>query len=94
MLEEHFRNSEFYYRIQESFMGTKHDWTQAIHVIRFIDTCKYSAYLRTMYDQECHVHACQYKFTRERLITTFNEHLALPAFALLQGRSRAPAAPA
>ena len=75
-------------------MGTKHDWTQAIHVIRFIDTCKYSAYLRTMYDQERHVHACQYKFTRERLITTFNEYLALPAFALLQGRTRAPAAAA
>ena len=75
-------------------MGTKHDWTQAIHVIRFIDTCKYSAYLRTMYDQERHVHVCQYKFTRERLVTTFNEYLALPAFALLQGRTRAPTAAA
>jgi hypothetical protein len=50
-----------------------------------------------MYDQECHVPAYEYKFKRERLVTTFNEYLALPAFRLLHRRATAPthnAAPA
>jgi hypothetical protein len=88
-LEDHFRQAEYHYRIQTAFMNTSHDWTHPVHVIRFLDSCKYSAYLRTMYDQERHVPACAYKFTRERLVTTLKEYLELPAFRLLHGRASA-----
>jgi len=39
-----------------------------------------------MYNQERHVLAMQYKFTRERIITTLKEYMASPSFALLGGR--------
>jgi len=39
-----------------------------------------------MYNQERHVPAMQYKFKRERIVTTLKEHMASPSFTLLGGR--------
>ena len=86
-LDEHFRRSEFYYYQQQCFMGTYHNWKDTLHIIRFLDSCLNSGVLRTMYNQECHVPAMQYKFTRERIVTTLKEYMASPSFALLGGRT-------
>jgi len=67
-------------------MGTYHDWGDALHIIRFLDSCQNSGILRTMYNQERHVLAMQYKFTRERIVTTLKEYMASPSFTLLGGR--------
>jgi len=58
----------------------------ALHMIRFLDSCQNSDVLRTMYNQERHVPAMQYKFNRERIVATLKEYMASPSFALLGGR--------
>jgi len=88
-LDDHFRRCEFCYYQQQSFLGTYHNWKDALHIIRFLDSCQNSGVLRTMYNQECHVLAMQYKFTRERIVTTLKEYVASPSFALLGGRPTA-----
>jgi len=85
-LDEHFRRCEFYYYQQQCFLGTYHNWKDALHIIRFLDSCQNSGVLRTMYNQEYHALAMQYKLTRERIVTTLNEYMASPSFALLGGR--------
>jgi len=87
-LDEHFRRCEFYYYQQQCFLGTYHNWKDALHIIRFLDSCQNSGVLRTMYNQECHVLAMQCKFTRERIVTTLKEYMASPSFALLGGRPK------
>jgi len=55
-------------------------------MIRFLDSCQNSNILCTMYNQERHVPAMQYKFNRERIVATLKEYMASPSFALLCGR--------
>jgi hypothetical protein len=93
-LEIHHRQAEFYYRIQYAYMGTVHDWKNGIHLIRFINSCNNSDFLRTMFEQQRYVKACQYKFTRERIVSTLREWLSGPQFQLLGGRQRAATTPA
>jgi len=85
-LDEQFRRCEFYYYQQQCFLGTYHNWTDALHMIRFLDSCQNSNVLRTMYNQERHALAMQYKFNRERIVATLKEYMASPSFALLGGR--------
>jgi len=85
-LDDHFRRCEFYYYKQQCFLGTCHNWTDALHMIRFLDSCQNANVLRTMYNQERHVPAMQYKFKRERIVDTLKEYMASPSFALLGGR--------
>jgi len=66
-LDEHFRRCEFYYYQQQCFLGTCHNWLDALHMIRFLDSCQNSDVLRTMYNQEQHVPAMQYKFNRAQV---------------------------
>jgi len=84
--DDHFRCCEFYYYEQQCFLGTCHNWTDALHMIRFLDSCQNANVLRTMYNQERHVPAMQYKFKRERIVATLKEYMASPSFALLGGR--------
>jgi len=85
-LEEHFRHCEFYYYSQQCHLSTNHNWTDEIHIIRFLDSCLHSNVLRMLYNQEKHVPALQYKFRRERFVVTLKEHMASPSFVLLGGR--------
>jgi len=85
-LEEHFRRCEFYYYEQRCYLGTDHNWQDDIHCIRFLDSCQNADILRTLYNQEKHVPTCQYKFKRERIVTTLKEYIASPAFVLMGGR--------
>jgi len=85
-LDEHFRRCEFHYYGQQCYLGTSHNWEDAIHMIRFPDSCQNSNVLRTMYNQERHVPAMQYKFKRERIVATLKEYMASPSFTLLGGR--------
>jgi len=85
-LDEHFRRCEFYYYQQQCFLGTYHNWTDAPHMIRFLDSCQNSNVLRTMYNQERHVLAMQHKFNRERIVAMLKECMASPSFALLGRR--------
>jgi len=85
-LEEHFRRSEFYYYGQRCYLGTKHNWKHEIHVIRFLDSCLYSNVLCTLYNQEKHIPALQYKFACKRIVATLKEYIASPSFVLLGGR--------
>jgi len=85
-LDEHFRRCEFHYYGQQCYLGTNHNWTDAIHMIRFLDSCQNSNILRMMCNQERHVPAMQYKFSRERIVATLKEHMASPSFTLLGRR--------
>jgi len=85
-LDEHFCRCEFYYYQQQCFLGTCHNWMDALHVMRFLDSCQNANILRTMYNQERHVPAMQYKFNRKRIVATLKEYMASPSFALLGGR--------
>jgi len=85
-LEEHFRRCEFYYYEQRCYLGTDHNWKDDIHLIRFLDSCQNADILRTLYNQEKHVPTCQYKFKRERIVTTLKEYIASPSFVLMGGR--------
>jgi hypothetical protein len=88
-LETHFRQAEFYYRIQHAYVGTLHDWGNAFYLIRFINSCNFADYLRTIFQQERHVPECQYKFNRERIVSTLREYLNSPQFKLLGGQRHA-----
>ena len=85
-LDEHFRRAEFYYYAQFAFLHTEHDWLKDIHVTKFIDSCSQAAVLRVMYNQEKHVPAMAYKFTRDRITTTLKEYIESPSFEVLGGR--------
>jgi len=85
-LDDHFRRCEFHYYRQQCYLGTSHNWTDAIHMIRFLDSCQNSNALRTLYNQERHVPAMQYKFSRERIVAMLKEYMASPSFTLLGGR--------
>jgi len=82
-LDDHFRRCEFYYYGQQCYLNTSHNWTDAIHLIRFLDSCQNADILCTLYNQERHVPAMQCKFTRERIVATLKEHMASPSFLLL-----------
>jgi len=84
-LEEHFCHCEFYYYGQRCHLGTTHNWKDEIHLIRFLDSCSHSNILRTLYNQEKHAPALQYKFTRERIVATLKEYIASPSSVLLGG---------
>jgi len=92
-LEEHFRRCEFHYYGQECYLGTRHDWDDSIHMVRFLNSCQFSGILRTMYNQERHVPTMQYKFQRERIVATLKEYMASPTFILLGGRHTAGSTP-
>jgi len=85
-LDEHFRRCEFHCYGQQCYLGTSHNWEDVIHMICFLDSCQNSNVLRTMYNQERHVPAMQYKFKRKRIVATLKEYMASPSFALLGGR--------
>jgi len=61
-LDDHFHRSEFYYYGQQCYLNTSHNWTEPIHLICFLDSCQNADILRTLYNQERHVPAMQYKF--------------------------------
>jgi len=82
-LDDHFRHCEFHYYGQQCYLGTSHNWMDAIHMIRFLDSCQNSNVLRTLYKQE---RAMKYKFSRERIVATLKECMASPSFTLLGGR--------
>jgi len=54
-------------------------------MIRFLDSCQNADVLRTLYNQERHVPAMQYKFSRGRIVATLKEYMASPSFTLLGG---------
>jgi len=85
-LDDHFRCCKFHYYGQQCYLGTSHNWTDAIHMIRFLDSCQNSNVLRTLYNQERHVPMMQYKFSHERIVATLKEYMASPSFTLLGGR--------
>jgi len=85
-LDEHFCCCEFYYYEQRCYLGTNHNWTDEIHLVRYLDSCQNSNVLRTLCNQEKHVPACEYKFKRERVVATLKEHVASPSFVLMGGR--------
>jgi len=85
-LDEHFRRCEFYYYEQRCYFGTNHNWTDEIHLICFLDSCQNSNVLRTLYNQEKHVPACEHKFKRERIVAMLKEHITSPSFVLMGGR--------
>ena len=89
-LEEHFRQCQFHYRIQKAFSGTEHDWGNEVTMTRFLESCVYGAYLRTMWQQERHVPSLQYKYRVDRLVATFKEHLASDTFRILNPRAARP----
>jgi len=82
-LDEHFRHCEFCYYGQQCYLNTNHNWADEIHIICFLDSCQHSNVLRTLYNQEKHVPACQCKFVRERIVATLKEHMASPSLVLL-----------
>jgi len=88
-LDDHFRHCEFHYYAQQCFLGTCHNWTDALHMICFLDSCQNAPVLRTLCNQERHVLAMQHKFSRERIVATLKEHMASPSFILLGGRPAA-----
>jgi len=85
-LDDHFRRCEFCYYGQQCYLNTSHNWTDAIHLIRFLDLCQNADILRTLYNQERHVPAMEYKFTRERIVATVKEYMASPSFVPLDER--------
>jgi len=92
-LDDHFRHCEFYYYGQQCYLNTSHNWTDAIHLIRFLDSCQNADILRTLYNQERHVPAMHYKFKRERIVATLKKYMASPSFLLLGGRPTATTKP-
>ena len=86
-LDDHFRRCEFCYYGQQCYLNTSHNWTDALHIVRFLDSCQNANILRTLHNQERHVPAMQYKFTRERIVAALKEHMASPSFVLLGRRS-------
>jgi len=87
LLEDHFCRCEFYYYGQECYLGTRHNWEDPIHMIRFLNSCQNSGVLRTLHNQERHVPTMQHKFMRERIVAALKEHMASPSFTLLGGRN-------
>jgi len=85
-LDEHFRRCEFYCYEQCCYLSTTHNWTDEIHIIHFLDSCQNSNILHTLYNQEKHVPACQYKFKCERVVAMLKEYIASPSFVLMGGR--------
>ena len=67
-------------------MGTRHDWEDPIHVIRFLNSCQNSDVLRTICNQERHVPATQHKFMRKRIVAALKECMASPSFTPLGSR--------
>jgi len=88
-LDDHFRRCEFHYYEQKCFLGTCHNWTDALHMICFLDSCLIANVFRTLYNQEQHVPTMQYKFSREHIVATLKEYMASPSFILLGGRPAA-----
>jgi len=84
-LDDHFRRCEFCYYEQQCFLGTCHTWMDALHMIRFLDSCQNANVLRTMYNQERHVPTMQYKFKCKRIMAMLKQYMASPSFALLGG---------
>jgi len=87
LLEDYFRRCEFYCYGQECYLGTRHNWDDPIHMIRFLNSCQNSGVLRTLCNQERHVPTMQCKFMRERIVVTLKECMASPSFTLLGGRN-------
>jgi len=85
-MDDHLRCCEFYYYEQQCFLGTCHNWTDALHMIRFLDSCQNANVRRTLCNQERHVLAMQHKFSRERIVATLKEYMASLSFILLGGR--------
>jgi len=92
-LEDHFRRCEFHYYGQECYLGTRHDWDDPIHMVRFLNSCQNSGALRTIYNQERHVPSMRYMFMRKRIVATLKEYMASPSFTLLGGRNAAGSTP-
>jgi len=85
-LDGHFRHCEFHCCAQQCFLGACHNWTDALHMIRFLDSCQHTNVLRTTCNQERHVPTMQCKFSRERIVAALKEHMASPSFVPLGGR--------
>jgi len=92
-LEDHFRRCEFHCCGQECYLGTRHDWNDPIHMVRFLNSCQNSGVLRTIHNQERHVPSMRCKFVRERIVATLKEHMDSPSFALLGGRNATGSTP-
>jgi len=88
-LDDHFCRSEFCYYGQQCYLNTSHNWTEPIHLIRFLDSCQDADILRTLCNQERHAPAMQCKFKRERIVAALKEYMTSPSFLLLGGRPKA-----